>query len=64
VAACAPKEGAFIALIEVHEAIPSMSDLARLVAAVMNEGRSEARIETATHVAPAANKKVALSDHH
>jgi hypothetical protein len=42
VAACAPAEGAFVVLIEVHEAIPSMSDLARLVAAVMNEGRSEA----------------------
>jgi hypothetical protein len=39
--ACVADVGGFVAHIEVFEAIPSLSDLARLVAAVMNEGRSE-----------------------
>lgn len=41
VAGCIPEGSLFAAQIEVVEAIPSLSDLARLVAAVMNEGRAE-----------------------
>lgn len=40
---CSLDSSAFTAQVEVVEAIPSLSDLARLVAAVMNEGRSESR---------------------
>jgi hypothetical protein len=42
VSACSKENGQFLALIEVREAIPSMSDLARLISAVMDQGRGGA----------------------
>ena len=39
VAGCGTEGSLFVTQIEVVQAIPSLSDLARLVAAVMNEGR-------------------------
>ncbi|HYI97867.1 MAG TPA: hypothetical protein VEX68_30290 [Bryobacteraceae bacterium] len=50
VLACSPRDGAYVAGIRVVEAIPSMSNLARLVAAVMNESRSESRVQPAAPV--------------
>ncbi len=48
VIACTSRDGGgYAARIQVVEAIPSMSDLARLVAAVMNESRSEVRVQPA-----------------
>ena len=48
VVACTSRDGGgYVARIQVVEAIPSMSDLARLVAAVMNESRSEVRVQPA-----------------
>ena len=41
VAGCGSEGPLFVTQIEVVQAIPSLSDLARLVAAVMNEGRVE-----------------------
>jgi hypothetical protein len=46
ITACAPGQGEFRALVVVREAIPSMSNLARLVSAVMNEGRTAVRDRT------------------
>jgi hypothetical protein len=43
VAGCSRTETSFCSLIHVREAIPSMSDLARLVAAVMNDSRTNTR---------------------
>lgn len=43
VSACGADMGSFFALVEIQDAIPSMSALAKLVAAVMNEGRGQAR---------------------
>jgi hypothetical protein len=42
VMSCAPDSASFLVSLEVVEAIPAVSDLARLVGAVMQDGRSVA----------------------
>jgi hypothetical protein len=53
IAGCVSGVSGFVAHVEVIEAIPSMSDLARLVSAVMNETRTELRESTTARAAGA-----------
>src|SRR4051812_15991560 len=53
VCGCCGDLNGFTVQVHVLEAIPSMSDLARLVSAVMNEGRSAAPDRLVTHAAAA-----------
>jgi hypothetical protein len=53
VAGCGSEGSLFVTQVEVVEAIPSLSDLARLVSAVMNEGRVEVSDRNFARVASA-----------
>jgi len=53
IAGCVSALSGFVAHVEVIEAIPSMSDLAKLVSAVMNESRTEIKESTAARAAGA-----------
>jgi hypothetical protein len=45
IVACSPQQDGFRLQLDITEAIPSMSDLARLVSALMCNGRSDAAVD-------------------